>query len=61
MLGRNSLAVNRNDDDLDVADCPALGTVSQGTSPEVALENLKVATTFYLEEIGGGNDESVLT
>ena len=46
---------NRGDyreDELYVADCPALGTVSQGTSPKEALENLKEATTLYLEETG---------
>ena len=58
MAARNLTAVIRKEDDLYVADCPALGTVSQGTSPKEALENLKVATTLYLEETGTRNDET---
>jgi predicted RNase H-like HicB family nuclease len=52
MSAGNLTAVIRKEDDLYVADCPALGTVSQGTSPKEALENLKEATTLYLEETG---------
>lgn len=33
-----------------VADCPELGTVSQGNSIEEALENLKEASGLFLEE-----------
>ncbi len=33
-----------------VADCPEVGTVSQGRSLEQALANLKEATEVYLEE-----------
>lgn len=33
-----------------VADCPELGTVSQGSTIEEALANLKEATELYLEE-----------
>jgi predicted RNase H-like HicB family nuclease len=33
-----------------VAECPEIGTVSQGTSLEEALANLKEATELYLEE-----------
>ena len=36
--------------DLFVALCPETGTVSQGTSIEEAIENLKEATELYLEE-----------
>ncbi len=61
MAARNFTAVITKEDDLYVADCPALGTVSQGASPKEALENLKEATALYLEETGGGNDESELT
>ena len=52
MAARNLTAVITKEDDLYVADCPALGTVSQGASPKEALENLKEATTLYLEETG---------
>ena len=36
--------------DLYVAECPEVGSVSQGVSIEEALENLKEATELYLEE-----------
>ena len=36
--------------DLYIAECPEIGTVSQGTSIEDALANLKEATELYLEE-----------
>ena len=41
-------AVIKREDDLYVADFPVLGTVSQGTSPKQALENLKEAMALYL-------------
>ncbi len=43
-------AVVHKDDDMYLADCPEVGTVSQGYSFEEAVENLKVATELYLEE-----------
>lgn len=43
-------AVIRKEDDLYVAECPEVGTVSQGHSIEEALANLKEATELYLEE-----------
>ena len=43
-------AVIHREDDLYVATCPELGTVSQGDSIENALANLKEATELYLEE-----------
>ena len=33
-----------------VAECPEVGTVSQGKSIEDAIKNLKEATELYLEE-----------
>jgi predicted RNase H-like HicB family nuclease len=36
--------------DLYVADCPEIGTVSQGKTVEEAIANLKEATELYLEE-----------
>jgi predicted RNase H-like HicB family nuclease len=43
-------AVIHNEDDLYVADCPEVGTVSQGQTVEEAIANLKEATELYLEE-----------
>ncbi len=36
--------------DLYVAECPEVGTVSQGRTIEEALANLQEATALYLEE-----------
>jgi predicted RNase H-like HicB family nuclease len=33
-----------------VAECPEVGTVSQGDTVEAAVDNLKEATELYLEE-----------
>ncbi len=33
-----------------VADCPEVGTVSQGETVEAAVKNRKEATELYLEE-----------
>ena len=38
------------EDDTYVAECPEIGTVSQGATVETALANLKEATELYLEE-----------
>jgi predicted RNase H-like HicB family nuclease len=43
-------AVIHKEDDLYVAECPEVGTVSQGYTLEEALDNLKEATELYLEE-----------
>ena len=43
-------AVVRKEDALYVAECPEIGTVSQGTTIEEAVANLKEATELYLEE-----------
>ena len=43
-------AVLHEDDDMYVAECPEVGTVSQGNTIEEAVENLKEATELYLEE-----------
>ena len=43
-------AVIHKEDDLYIADCPEVGTVSQGHTVEEAIANLKVATELYLEE-----------
>jgi predicted RNase H-like HicB family nuclease len=43
-------AVVHREDDLYVANCPELGTVSQGETIEDAVANLAEATELYLEE-----------
>jgi predicted RNase H-like HicB family nuclease len=43
-------AVLHGEGDLYVADCPEVGTVSQGKSVGEAVANLKEATELYLEE-----------
>jgi len=43
-------AIIHKEDDLYVAECPEIGTVSQGADIETALANLKEATELYLEE-----------
>ncbi len=44
------IAVLHSEDDLYVAECPEVGTVSQGYTIEEAVANLKEATELYLEE-----------
>jgi len=43
-------AVLHREEDLYVAECPEIGTVSQGHTIEEAIANLKAATELYLEE-----------
>jgi predicted RNase H-like HicB family nuclease len=43
-------AVLHKERDLYVAECPEVGTVSQGKTVEEAVANLKEATELYLEE-----------
>lgn len=43
-------ALLSKDDDMYVAECPEVGTVSQGGTVEEALANLREATELYLEE-----------
>ncbi|MBP7480618.1 MAG: type II toxin-antitoxin system HicB family antitoxin [Spirochaetaceae bacterium] len=47
---RTLIAVLHKEDDIYVAECPEVGTVSQGYTIEEAVENLKEATELYLEE-----------
>jgi predicted RNase H-like HicB family nuclease len=44
------MAVVHKEESLYVAECPEVGTVSQGATVEEALVNLKEATELYLEE-----------
>ena len=50
MAVRTFTAVIHKEADLYVAECPEVGTVSQGYTIEEALTNLKEATELYLEE-----------
>lgn len=43
-------AVLHKEGDLYVAECPEVGTISQGKNVEEAIRNLKEATELYLEE-----------
>jgi len=47
---RTFTAVIYKEEDLYVAECPEVGTVSQGYTIEEAVANLKEATELYLEE-----------
>jgi predicted RNase H-like HicB family nuclease len=50
MVVRSFTAVLHKEDDLYVAECPEVGTASQGYTIEEAVANLKEATELYLEE-----------
>ena len=50
MNDRTFIAVLHKEEDLYVAECPEVGTVSQGETIELALKNLQEATELYLEE-----------
>ena len=43
-------AVITKEEDMYIARCPEVGTASQGSTLEEAIENLKEATSLYLEE-----------
>lgn len=50
MAVRTFTAVLHKEEDLYVAECPEVGTVSQGYTIEEAIANLQEATELYLEE-----------
>jgi len=50
MAVRTFTAVLHREQGTYVAECPEVGTVSQGDSIEEAIANLKEATELYLEE-----------
>lgn len=50
MKTRTFTAFIHRDENMYVATCPEIGTVSQGITIEESLENLKEATELYLEE-----------
>lgn len=47
---RTLTAVIHQEDEFYVAECPEVGTISQGCSIEEAIANLKEATEVYLAE-----------
>ncbi len=47
---RTFTALIHREDDIYVAECPEVGTVSQGYSIEEAIANLREATELYLED-----------
>jgi len=55
-------AVLHKEEDMYVAECPEVGTISQGKTIEDAIKNLKEATELYLEEFPlKGNTRSIIT
>ena len=50
MYAKTFTAVIHKEVDLYVAECPEIGTISQGHTIEEAIENLREATELYLEE-----------
>ena len=50
MTTKTFIAIVHQEDDLFVADCPEVGTVSQGKTIDEAIANLKEATELHLEE-----------
>jgi predicted RNase H-like HicB family nuclease len=50
MPAQTLTAVIHKEEDIYVAECPEVGTVSQGPTIEEAVPNLKEATELYLEE-----------
>jgi predicted RNase H-like HicB family nuclease len=47
---RTFTAILHREGDFYVAECPEVGTVSQGVSLDEAISNLKEATELFLEE-----------
>ncbi len=52
MVVRTFTAVLQREEDVYVAECPEVGTVSQGNSVEVAVANVIEATEVCLGEVG---------
>ena len=50
MVVRVFTALLHKEDDLYVAECPEVGTVSQDNEIEEAIANLREATELYLQE-----------
>jgi predicted RNase H-like HicB family nuclease len=43
-------AILHKEENMFIAECPEVGTISQGKTIDEALKNLKEATELYLEE-----------
>ena len=55
-------AVLHKEEDMYVAECPEVGTFSQGRTVEEAVDNLKEATELYIEEFPVENEvKSIIT
>ena len=55
-------AVLHREKDMYVAECPEVGTASQGKTIEEAVSNLREATELYLEEFPlEGSEKSIMT
>ncbi|MBW4557997.1 MAG: type II toxin-antitoxin system HicB family antitoxin [Trichormus sp. ATA11-4-KO1] len=50
-MTRTFTAIVYWEEDVYVAECPEVGTASQGETIEEAIANLKEATELYLEEV----------
>jgi len=44
-------AVIHREENMYVAECPEIGSISQGATIEESVKNLKEATELYLEEV----------
>ncbi len=53
-------AVLHQEEDMFVAECPEVGTFSQGKTLEEAIDNLKEATELYLEEFALGEKRKTI-
>jgi len=58
MTTKTFTAVIHREEDLYVAECPEVGTVSQGRTVEEAVSNLKEATELYLEEFAPAGENA---
>ena len=55
-------AVLHKEENMYIAECPEVGTASQGETIEEAINNLKEATQLYLEEFPLENESrSIIT
>jgi len=55
-------AILTKEEDMYIANCPEVGTASQGKTIKEAIENLREATELYLEEFPlEANKRSILT
>ncbi len=55
-------AVLHKEEDMYVAECPEVGTASQGKTIEETIHNLKEATELYLEEFPlKGSERPIMT